>query len=342
MARFLLLIFLYFCLACGIILSQTHETANILFYNVENLFNPAKNEGKLDDEFLPDGPRHWTHSRKREKQVNISRVILFSGKWNPPVLVGLCEVEDRDVLNELIWETGLDRFNYSVVHFESRDRRGIDVALLYRRDRFSVLDAFPLAVEMPENSRPTRDILYVSGVLDNSDTLHIMVNHWPSRWGGEGTTLSKRMIAARTLKNICDSILSDAAGAKIIVMGDFNDNPWNESMRLISRKPSENGEGLVNLACNIAGDVPGTIKHRHEWNCFDQILVSESLLKSLNDSSYAVTDSVMHVVTAPFLLEDDPGFPGSRPFRTYAGYSYLGGFSDHLPVMVELKKRAIE
>ncbi|WP_016778830.1 endonuclease/exonuclease/phosphatase family protein [Anaerophaga thermohalophila] len=341
MTRFLLLFFLYFCLACGTIFSQTPETANILFYNVENLFNPAKNEGKLDDEFLPDGPRHWTHSRKSEKQVNISRVILFSGKWNPPVLVGLCEVEDRKVLDGLIWDTGLDRFKYSVIHFESPDRRGIDVALLYRQDRFSVLDAFPLAVEMPENSRPTRDILYVSGVLDNNDTLHIMVNHWPSRWGGEGTTRSKRLIAAKTLKNICDSILSDAAGSKIIVMGDFNDNPWNESMRLISRKPSENREGLVNLAYNIDGDVPGTIKHRHEWSCFDQVLVSESLLKPLNNS-YAVTDSVMHIVTAPFLLEDDPDFPGSRPFRTYAGYNYLGGFSDHLPVMVELKKRAIE
>jgi len=340
MARFLLFIFLFFSLTCGIIFAQTPETANILFYNVENLFNPAKNAGKVDDEFLPDGPRHWTHSRKNEKQVNISRVILFSGKWNPPVIVGLCEVEDREVLDGLIWKTGLDRFNYSVVHFESPDRRGIDVALLYRWDRFRMLDAFPVAVEMPENFRPTRDILYVSGVLDNSDTLHIMVNHWPSRWGGEGSTLPKRLIAAKTLKNICDSILSEAADSKIIVMGDFNDNPWDESMRLISREPSEKREGLVNLAYNIDGDVPGTIKHHYKWNCFDQILVSESLLKPLNNN-YVVSDSVMHIVTAPFLLEDDPDFPGSRPFRTYAGYNYLGGFSDHLPVMVELKKRAV-
>ncbi|MBZ4676982.1 MAG: endonuclease [Anaerophaga sp.] len=341
MIRLLLLILLIFSLRFGSIFSQTPETANILFYNVENLFNPEKNAENPDDEFLPDGPRYWTHSRKNEKQINISRVILFSGKWNPPVIVGLCEVEDREVLDGLIWKTGLGRFNYSVVHFESPDRRGIDVALLYRRDRFRVLNAFPVAVEMSENSRPTRDILYVSGVLDNSDTLHIMVNHWPSRWGGEGTTRPKRLIAAKTLKNICDSILSEAADSKIIVMGDFNDNPWDESMRLISRKLSEKRQGLVNLAYNIDGDVPGTIKHRHEWSCFDQILVSESLLKPLNNN-YAVSDSVMHIVTAPFLLEDDPDYPGSRPFRTYAGYNYLGGFSDHLPVMIELKKMAVK
>jgi hypothetical protein len=304
----------------------------VLFYNVENLFNPELNEGKNDKEFTPDGERRWTRYRQQIKENNISRVILYAGKWNPPVLIGVCEVEDLKVLKDLIFNTGLNNLNYSVEHFESPDNRGIDVALLYRSDRFNVLYSRPQRVSMGSERRPTRDILYVKGVLDGIDTLHVMVNHWPSRWGGEMATRDKRLMASRVLRNLCDSILYKNPEAGIVAMGDFNDGPDDESLR--------NLEGpLFNLARYAVGDVPGTIKYRHEWDYFDQILVSKALLPGKIRDQLALAKKEMNIISATFLLEDDPQYPGKRLKRTYRGYEYLGGFSDHLPVYVELVRR---
>ncbi|WP_234409009.1 endonuclease/exonuclease/phosphatase family protein [Marinilabilia salmonicolor] len=300
-----------------------------MFYNVENLFNPEHNEGQNDLEFTPDGDRRWNRYRQTEKENNICRVVLFAGRWNPPVLVGLCEVEDRKVLESLVFNTGLQHLDYSIIHFDSPDRRGIDVALLYRRDRFSVLHAAPRPVIFDEDNRPTRDILYVKGMLDEKDTLHVVVNHWPSRWGGEMATSNKRKVASSKLANICDSVLKESPEASIVVMGDFNDGPEDESIGSLKGC-------LVNLADNADGDVPGTIKYRHEWDYFDQILVSESLLPCYEGCNLVLKNEKMKIISAPFLLEDDPMYPGKMLNRTYRGLKYHGGFSDHLPVYVEL------
>ncbi len=309
--------------------SSNKKESGILFYNVENLFSPRHNEGKNDMEFTPDGERRWTTARQRRKEENVSKVILYAGKWNPPVLVGLCEVEDLSVLKNLIFNTGLNNLSYSVVHYESPDDRGIDVALLYRSDRFKVLHSVPERIETGVERRATRDILYVKGVLDETDTLHVMVNHWPSRWGGEIQTAEKRMVASNVLRSLCDSILQNSPDALIVAMGDFNDGPEDESLR--------NLEGsLFNLALNAVGEVPGTLKYRHEWECFDQMLVSQSLLPGTSGDKLVVSKKEMEIISAPFLLEEDPQYPGKRLKRTYLGYRYLGGFSDHLPVYVEL------
>jgi len=313
--------------------------AKVLFYNVENLFNPENNAGKNDDEFQPDGLRRWTHYRKKQKQNNIARVILFAGKWEPPVLVGLCEVEDRQVLEGLVWNTGLHNLDYYIEHYESPDERGIDVALLYRNDRFKILNARAVPVFLGDSYRPTRDILYIKGVLDQTDTLHVMVNHWPSRWGGEGTTRSKRKAAAKVLKMICDSVQNISPNAAIIVMGDFNDGPSDESLRMFSKAPEEESGLLINLAHNARGEVPGTIKYKHEWSCFDQILVSENLCSNNGENGLLLKECGMDIIAPVFLLEEDPEYPGVRLKRTYRGYNYRGGFSDHLPVMIELKKK---
>jgi endonuclease/exonuclease/phosphatase family metal-dependent hydrolase len=315
------------------------EPAGILFYNVENFFNPSLNKEHEDDEFTPEGPKRWTYYRKERKQNNIARVILNAGKWNPPVFVGLCEVEDRKVLNDLVWETGLHNLGYFVEHFESSDIRGIDVALLYRKDRFNVLNSRPVHVQLDSRQRPTRDILYVCGVLDGIDTLHIMVNHWPSRWGGEGTTRGNRIAAARTLRSLCDSVFVIFPFAKIVAMGDFNDDPDDESLMLLS-EPFVNQEeiSMINLARYFSGPVPGTIKHLHDWSIFDQILVSPWLCPGKVRSGFHVDAMKMNAVNLPFLLEDDPKYPGKRLFRTFVGYKYTGGYSDHLPVMIELRK----
>jgi endonuclease/exonuclease/phosphatase family metal-dependent hydrolase len=315
------------------------QPAGILFYNVENFFNPSLNKKYDDDEFTPEGARRWTYYRKKRKQNNIARVILNAGKWNPPVLVGLCEVEDRKVLNDLVWETGLHNLGYYIVHFESSDSRGIDVALLYRKDRFKVLNSRPAHVQLYGKQRDTRDILYVCGVLEGTDTLHIMVNHWPSRWGGEGTTRNKRIAAARTLRSLCDSVLAISPFAKIVAMGDFNDAPDDESLMLFS-EPFENKEEncMINLGRYFLGPVPGTIKHQYEWSIFDQILVSSWLCPGKVRSGFHIDEMKMNAVDLPFLFEDDPKYPGKRLFRTFVGYKYTGGYSDHLPVMIELKK----
>ncbi|MGM0375514.1 MAG: endonuclease [Bacteroidota bacterium] len=309
----------------------------VLFYNVENLFNPDKHPEKDDDAFTPGGDRRWTHYRKVDKQRKVSQVILFAGKWNPPVLVGLCEVEDRHVLDELIFQTGLDQLAYHVVHFESPDERGIDAALLYRRDRFDVLKARPVPVTFQDKERrPTRDILYVKGVADEADTLHVMVNHWPSRWGGVLATQSKRITAAKTLKALCDSIRQSSPDAKMIAMGDFNDEPVNKSLKILSGQPGTPDGPFVNLALHAEGKVPGTIRYRHEWTCFDQILVSKNLLSGEDRNGYFLKDTAMQIVAPGFLLEEAPDYPGFRPCRTYSGFKYVGGFSDHLPVMIRL------
>lgn len=323
---------------CHFVYSQEEDSsqAGILFYNVENLFNPENNEGKNDEEFLPDGVRRWTHFRKNKKLNNIARVILHAGKWNPPVLVGLCEIEDRKVLEQLIWNTGLNHLHYFIEHYESPDQRGIDVALLYRNNRFEVLDSKPIPVVLENSERPTRDILYVRGVLDKKDTLHLMINHWPSRWGGEGTTRFKRISAARVLDSLCHSVLKTSSDAKIIAMGDFNDGPENESMTMIGRFGREGDAPLVNLAFNARGPVRGTIKYKHEWSCFDQILVSESLMSDSKVDGFKLGEDVMQIVAPDFLLEDDPVYPGRRLKRTYLGFKYVDGYSDHLPVMIHL------
>ncbi len=339
-AKVTVFLFAFFLLAYNSVFSQetSGSEANVLFYNVENLFNPEDNKGKNDSEYQPEGVRHWTHSRKEKKQTNISRVILSAGKWNPPVLVGLCEVEDEKVLQGLIWNTGLNNLNYYYEHFESPDLRGIDVALLYRKDRFRVLNSGVVPVVMGEDSRPTRDILLVKGILDEVDTLHVMVNHWPSRWGGAGATQLKRMIAARTLKKVCDSVLRNNHSAKIIAMGDFNDGPEDESMRLVGKAPGEDDDVLINLAHNPDGPLPGTIKHEHRWAYFDQILVSENLCSNKTKNKLRVENTSMKIIAPEFLTEEDPNYPGLRPWRTYLGYQYIGGYSDHLPVMMKLVK----
>ncbi len=332
--------FLFFFLICSVdqLLSQTDEMQNarIMFYNVENLFNPVQNEGKNDEEFLPDGERRWTHFRKQRKQNKISQVILFSGQWNPPVLVGLCEVEDRKVLEELVWNTGLNHLSYFIEHYESADNRGIDVALLYRKDRFSVMHSYPVRVLTGEGNRPTRDILYVCGVLDQKDTLHVMVNHWPSRWGGEIMTRPKRLAAANVLKELCDSVIDVSPKAKIIAMGDFNDGPSDQSLKIVSRTHGDDHKLLINLAHTPDGTVPGTIKYKHEWSCFDQILVSKPLYEGSFAGGFVLKEKTMKIVDADFLLEKDPQYPGLRLKRTYIGFKYAGGYSDHLPVMIEL------
>ena len=310
------------------------NSLRVMFYNVENLFNPNEDSITSDDEYQPDGMRGWTYNRLKRKQINIAKVVLAVGGWDPPELVGVCEVEDYSVLYGLTNDTPLKNFGYKIVHRNSPDPRGIDVALLYRPDKFKVLFSSPFSIRFPfDTAARTRDILFVKGIACKRDTINIFVNHWPSKFGGATATIPKRKYVASVLRKLSDSLLSLNPNANILIIGDLNDSPYDESVSKVLRAKMDS----VNLAHNdlynmLAGAglswKKGTIKFREEWETIDHIIVSKPLLSHSTPHS-------MQIFDAPFLLQDDEVWFGKKPFRTYYGAKYIGGFSDHLPVYAD-------
>ena len=312
----------------------------IMFYNCENFFDIYDDPEKRDDDFTPDGIKHWTKKKYEEKLLHISRVITAVGGGKPPELVGLCEVENQFVLEQLTTKSPLKVFGYKIIHYESPDHRGIDVALLYQPSKFTPVFTQKIPVNFPEDmGKPTRDILYVKGLLTNGDTLNVFVNHWPSRWGGMLATEPKRMFVASILRSKADSIMKANPNAYIIMMGDLNDFPTNKSLTetfhalhdFDTIKPTE----FYNLSWYLQ-EVKHEFSHRYhgEEGILDQMIVSGTLLDTTN-TVYTTPDNA-HIYNAPFLLEDDKHGPGKVPFRTYIGMKYHGGYSDHLPPYIDI------
>ncbi len=337
--RRLLLIFL-FCLIADSLLSQGDgQRFRVMFYNVENLFDPFNDSITNDEEFTPQGVRHWTWDKMNKKLSGIYKIVMAVGEWDPPVLVGLCEVENGFVLHRLVTETPISKFEYHIIHRDSPDPRGIDVALLYRPDKFNVQETHFFKVEFPdEPNRKTREILYARGTIGEIDTLHVFVNHWPSKYGGELESEPGRFAAANTLKSKVDSIKVFYPNAHILIMGDFNDEPESEPItnRLMACQNLKSGcnSGLVNISAILKSNGQGSYKYQGVWGMIDQLIVSTSLLGK-NGKIFTSPDYAS-VFKASFLLEKDEGFVGEKPFRTFAGYKFNGGFSDHLPVYIDL------
>lgn len=310
---------------------------HVLFYNVENLFDTQDDPLTRDAEFLPDGARRWNDYRFYQKLKQLSKVILSSAGFDPPELIGLCEVENRFVLEKLLDATPLKNHAYAIVHKDSPDERGIDVALLYRPDRLSPLSYQYIPV-MNERSgvETTREILHAAFRLPGEDTLHVFFNHWPSRYGGQTESEPKRMQAARTLRKAIDEVRAEHPGAKLVVMGDLNDQPHNrsltEGLEAVAADDSNVDGELINLSW---GWKQGTIKYRQTWTVFDQIIVSDHLLKG---EGWHTRPAFAAPVNLPFLLEPDSKFKGQKLKRTYVGFKYHGGFSDHLPVLLKLQR----
>ena len=311
----------------------------IMFYNCENLFDIYDDSLKRDEEFTPDGIKHWSKSKYYDKLANISKVITAVGGWDPPEIVGLCEIENYFVLKQLTEVSLLKVFKYKIIHYESPDSRGIDVALLYIPSKFKPIKTDKIPVVFKDNGRPTRDILYVKGSTTKNDTLHIFVNHWPSRWGGMLETEDKRMYVASILQKQVDSIFSTDKSAKIIIMGDLNDFPTNksliESLKTLHDFDDIKSNQLYNLAWYLQEE-KGAFSHSFhgEAGVLDQMIVSGALLDT-NKNIFMTKDNA-HILDADFLLEKDPNYIGVIPFRTYIGMKYHGGFSDHLPVYIDL------
>ncbi|MBP8790259.1 MAG: endonuclease [Breznakibacter sp.] len=302
------------------------DTLLVMFYNVENLFDVHNDSLTRDEDFLPDGSYRWTYSRYKQKSTNIARVILTANQWNPPVLVGLCEVENAFVIKQLLYGSGLGNVGYDYIHFDSPDFRGIDVALLYNRYLIKILEKRAVSLSNPKLDLVTRDALYAKVIYAGDDTLHIVVNHWPSKRGGEKASEEKRGYAAAMVRALCDSIRSHQAGAHIVLMGDFNDEASSYAIHEVlgAKAPSDATSLLINLS--LLNKNLGSHKFQGSWSCIDHIIVSRSLWSEGHPPIFKLVD-------LPFLLEEDKIFSGVKPFRTYSGPRYLGGYSDHLPVM---------
>jgi predicted extracellular nuclease len=311
------------------------EGLRVGFYNLENLFNTVNDTMVRDGEFTPTGMKNWNEYRYNQKSNQMAQAIFAMGGWEFPAIVGLCELENKGVIEDLIQRDVIKKAEYQIVHYESIDRRGIDVALIYRPSKFEVLFSKPYRIKLDGDSDfRTRDVLYVKGVALSKDTLHLFVNHWPSRYGGQLESEPKRMAAAQTVRSVVDSIYKTQPRAHIIIMGDLNDHPENKSISDVLQAGTygEEERDLVNLMTGEMNYV-GSHRYRGEWSFLDHIIVSPSLL---DQSGLDVIGSRAWVTDSPLLLTDDNRYPGKIPFRTYGGPTFLGGFSDHLPVFIDL------
>lgn len=316
----------------------------VAFYNVENLFDYEKDSITFDGDWTPEGQNRWTKELYEAKLVNIARVLSEIGAdvtETSPAIIGLCEVENRRVLEDLLNQKTLMDKDYGIVHFDSPDRRGIDVALVYKKKLFTPTHykAFELILfnDTDRTKRIyTRDQLLVSGMLDG-EKFHIIVSHWPSRSGGEARSRPNRIRAAELNKRIMDSLFSDDPYAKIISMGDFNDDPASPSIKKVlktkSGREDMNLKELYNPMEAMYKKGLGTLAYQDGWNLFDQIIVSAELTKK-DFSSYRFYKA--GIFNKNYLQTASGRYKG-YPFRSFAT-GFTGGFSDHFPVYIYLIK----
>jgi len=310
----------------------------LMFYNVENLFDTNNDTLTNDDDFLPGGLMRWNATRYNKKINSLYKTIISAGEWSPPEIVAMCEVENRNVLEDLLFGTYLSKYKYSIIHEESPDQRGIDVCLIYRSDLIKVLNYRYWIPQGPGiNFYSSRSVLYAA-ILCGKDTIHLFVNHWPSRRGGVLSGESLRLIISSMVKDKADSISKKSGGkAKIIIAGDFNSTPDDKEIKTLV-SGSESDYLVENLSETLAADGKGTYRYMGRWEMIDQVLVSKYLLNC--KSGYYTDYQQLSLVNLEFLLIKDPQYPGFTPFATYRGYRYQGGFSDHLPVMLRLNLRS--
>lgn len=320
--------------------SGVSDTLRVMFYNAENLFDCEDDSLKDDSEYLPGGAKGWTPSRYWAKLSGLARVMAAVGDYRLPGLVGLCEVENDHVLSDLVGRTPLRTAGYRFLLTSSPDERGVDVALLYLPSCFRPLSH--RSVTVAGGPRPTRDILHVSGLLPTADTLDVIVCHLPSRYGGAKASAPFRRLAAQTLRGVVDSVCAVRHVPRVLVMGDFNDELQPSSMlsealgvEVIRRGAYSPVDTSLYRLLSLADG--GSYVYRGHWELIDHLLVSGRLLHRADGCGGVVTGAdYARVVRLPFLLQDDEAFGGQKPFRTHLGGRYLGGYSDHLPLAVDL------
>jgi len=342
MQRLFIVLFLFLCLNATAQQKLTSDKSFVvLSYNVENLYDTINDPDKDDEEFLPAGKNKWTSERYLKKLEQLSKVISAPNENNLPAVIGLYEIENKEVLQDLTATTKLKKGKYRVVHYDSPDKRGIDVGMLYRKNKLSIISSKPLNVRLPEEPPyPTRDILMVKGVTGKKDTLYFFFNHWPSRRSGADESEKNRMTAASVLRSAVDSITRISPAAKIIIMGDFNDYPTNksicETLSADSVFLNAKTKGLFNLCYQHEIKNEGTYNYKNDWGMLDQFIVSYSLLKA--KTGLHVHEDAAKILKENWMLYTNKETQESKPNATYGGSNYYGGYSDHLPIYMELLK----
>lgn len=317
---------------------KSYGAYSLAFYNVENLFDTIDDpDNSGDDEYLPDGSYKWTNDKYEKKLDNIAKVISRLAREHTPMgpaVIGVAEVENRKVLEDLVKRPAIADMNLMVIHQESPDRRGIDVALLYNPALFEVENYKIHPYNAEESDYTTRDHLLVSGLLDG-ERVHVIVNHWPSRFGGARSS-ALREHAARNILAIADSIYSVEKDAKIVMMGDLNDDPNDKSLKDVlkakKRQQDVRPNGWYNPMWNLFDKGVGSLAYQGKWNLFDQIVISHSLLgKDYSTLKYWKAE----VFNKDFLIQKE-GKDKGYPHRTFSGNTFIDGYSDHFPTLIYL------
>lgn len=343
-----------FFVFCQFVVAQNKNYAvhTVSFYNLENLFDTIRDERIYDEEWTPKGLRKWDTRKYNQKLKNLSRVISEIGTAenpNMPTILGVSEVENRRVLEDLVAQPALEKANYGIVHYDSPDRRGIDVALLYQKKYFTPINTQSIPLYIYDKSDPktkdqnngkgkriyTRDQLVVTGLLEGEE-ISIIVSHWPSRSGGEKKSSPNREAAAALNRKIIDSLYQINPQAKIITVGDFNDGPYNKSVIEVLNAKGKKSDvkplGLFNPMWQMFQDGDGTIAYRDAWDIFDQMIISEPLLQK-DYSSYRFWKA--GIFKKPYIIQQSGQYKG-YPLRNQT--SGEPGFSDHFPVYLYLIK----
>jgi len=323
---------------------KSYDISTIAIYNLENLFftivDPDPNK-ILQDEFTPKGKNMWNTERYLQKLENMSFVISQLGAEQTntaPIIVGISEVENKGVIQDLINHPNLKKYNYGIVHYESPDKRGIDIALIYRKDFVTIKSSESRRLHYPEKEDfRTRDQLVVEAKIQD-ESIFILVNHWPSRRGGEKRSSPLREAAARLSRSIADSINTIHTDAKIIIMGDLNDDPTNKSVKEVLNTSSDKNNIQDGQFYNPMEEKykigNGTGAYNDTWNLFDQLIISKSLAKAKSNSWGFSTAKIYKNAK---LIQNYGKYRG-YPKRTFAGGAWLGGYSDHFPVYLYITK----
>lgn len=307
-------------LICSGFLCAAQDEKLAVFWNLENFFDYVDGgEGESDREWSSTGSRRWTKTRFYTKCDAIAKTMFWIGEkyGRMPDVIGVAEVENSGVLYKLLSSSLLRKYDYKVVHYDSHDRRGIDVALLYRSSVYRKVSSSVTVPEYDAQKLSTRDILQVCLESVDGERINVLVNHHPSKYGGSQASESRRDAAMTAMRNLCDSLAVADSGIPVIAMGDFNDTPDGEQFRMLDGV-------LVNKADSLFRAGQGTIRFEGKWNLIDMFMVSGSISEK----------SAMEILQVPFLMTYEKKYPGLKPLRTYSGPRYIGGVSDHCPIVL--------
>ena len=307
-------------LICSGFLCAAQDEKLVVFWNLENFFDYVDGgEGESDREWSSTGSRRWTKTRFYTKCDAIAKTMFWIGEkyGRMPDVIGVAEVENSGVLYKLLSSSLLRKYDYKVVHYDSHDRRGIDVALLYRSSVYRMVSSSVTVPEYDAQKLSTRDILQVCLESVDGERINVLVNHHPSKYGGSQASESRRDAAMTAMRNLCDSLAVADSGIPVIAMGDFNDTPDGEQFRMLDGV-------LVNKADSLFRAGQGTIRFEGKWDLIDMFMVSGSISEK----------SAMEILQVPFLMTYEKKYPGLKPLRTYSGPRYIGGVSDHCPIVL--------